>query len=114
MRTLLYAAAVGSMGLCSPLGINRTEAQERKESTLSGAVEQQVAQSLTAAAGLPALLRDPAFDRYVDMNLLRKGWDNLDSSLLADVGLQLAEGERVLYRPHKAVGAEQILSLAIK
>jgi hypothetical protein len=48
------------------------------------------------------------------MTLLRRAWNSLDAGQLADVGLRLAEGERVLHRSHKAASAEQVLSLAIR
>src|SRR5438874_12815553 len=60
--------------------------------------------------GAPAVLsgdvHDPAFDRYVDLDLATRAWQQADAALLADIGLQLAEGERVLMRPHKAVHAD--------
>ena len=57
-------------------------------------------------------LADPAFDRYVNILLLGKAWDEMDAGLLVDVGLQLAEGERVLQRCHRAIGARKLLELA--
>jgi len=63
---------------------------------------------------IPEDLRDAAFDRYVDLYLLGKAWGGVDPVLLADCGLQLAEGERVLLRPHKALPAERVLALAVK
>ncbi len=44
---------------------------------------------------------DPAFSRYVDLTLLERAMSDLNASLLADVALELAEGERVLVRPHE-------------
>jgi hypothetical protein len=76
--------------------------------------------SVTARAGggrAPAPLgyeSDPAFDRYVDLNLLARAWADKNAALLADLGLQLAEGERILFRPHRAVSADQVLTMAIK
>jgi uncharacterized protein YjiS (DUF1127 family) len=57
---------------------------------------------------------DPAFDRYVDMTRLRTALRELDSTTLADLGLKLSEGERILFRSHKAMTSEQILGLAVK
>lgn len=59
-------------------------------------------------------LADPAFARYVDLNLLGQAWEQLDASLLTDCALQLAEGERILMRSHKAITAQQVLELATK
>lgn len=57
---------------------------------------------------------DEAFDRYVDLAVLGRAWDEMNPALLTDVGLQLAEGERVLLRPHKAVTAAKVLDEALK
>jgi len=60
-------------------------------------------------------LSDPAFDAYVDPALLGRAWADHDPALLADAGLQLAEGERVLMRTHKSgIDAEALLELAVK
>ena len=66
------------------------------------------------AASPPSDLFDPAFDQYVDMQLLADAWGELDPGLMTDMALQLAEGERVLLRPHKAISASQMLRLAAK
>ena len=67
-----------------------------------------------SAASAPDVesLADPAFDRYVNMLLLGKAWDEMDAGLLVDVALQLAEGERVVQRSHRAISAEKLLELA--
>lgn len=57
---------------------------------------------------------DPAFERYADMVLLGRAWDQLDCQLLTDCALQLAEGERILMRSHKAITSQQVLELAAK
>ena len=60
-------------------------------------------------------VRDPAFDRYVNLTLLGKAWEAQDAALLTDTALQLAEGERVLLRTHKSgLTAERMLGLAAK
>ncbi len=59
-------------------------------------------------------IEDPAFDRYVDLVLLGTAWDTLDAGLLTDCALQLAEGERILMRSHKAINSKQVLALAVK
>ncbi len=61
---------------------------------------------------VPADLDDPAFAQHVNLLLLGVAWDNQDPALMTDVGLQLAEGERVLLRPHKAIQCEDVLELA--
>lgn len=63
---------------------------------------------------LPDDLTDPAFEKHVDISLVAMALETLQPKLLADVGLQIAEGERVLHRPHHAVSADQVLTLAVK
>jgi hypothetical protein len=66
------------------------------------------------AQALPNIEEDPAFDTYVDLDDLAEAWENLDAKALTDIGLQLAEGERVLLRSHKSITAAQVLSLAAR
>lgn len=69
------------------------------------------------AAGLQAdaVPDDPAFDRYVDLRLAGRAWAGRDAALLADVALQLAEGERVVLRTHKSgITSEQLLGMAAR
>jgi hypothetical protein len=61
-----------------------------------------------------AELRDPAFERHVDLSLLPRACAELDPVLLTDVGLQLAEGERILFRPHITLSAEEVLDTATR
>lgn len=68
---------------------------------------------LTEPADVIASCSDPAFERYVDLELLARAWGTMDSALLADAGLQLAEGERVLCRPHVAFPSRDVLDRAI-
>jgi hypothetical protein len=64
--------------------------------------------------GIPACRQDTAFDQFVDLTYLGQAWQELSPSKLADCGLQLAEGERVLLREHKAITAQRVLSYAIQ
>ncbi|QDU28305.1 hypothetical protein ETAA8_34050 [Anatilimnocola aggregata] len=84
-----------------------TEAQE-------GKVAPTAAAAVEAPAPLDFDLVDPAFDRYVDILLIGQAWDTLDPVLLTDCAMQLAEGERILMRSHKAVSSKQLLELAAK
>jgi hypothetical protein len=61
-----------------------------------------------------AALADPAFNRFIDLSLLQTAWFIKDASLLTDLGLQLAEGERVLQRTHRSITADQVLGIAAK
>jgi hypothetical protein len=57
---------------------------------------------------------DPAFDRYLDLELLDRAWSDKNAPLLADLALQLAEGERVLFRSHRGISADQVLAMATR
>ena len=63
---------------------------------------------------VPVDLQDKAFDKYVSLQLLGDAWAQLDAGRLTDVAMQLAEGERILLRPHKAISAADALQLAAK
>ena len=63
-------------------------------------------------AMIPENLRDPAFDRYIDLALLCKAWNEKDASALADVALQVREGERILLRPYRGFSSQQLLQEA--
>lgn len=65
-------------------------------------------------AAVPEELRDPAFARYVDLVELGQAWDELDPVTLTDIALQLAEGERVLHREHRAVKSSELFQIAIR
>lgn len=64
--------------------------------------------------GLPPCRQDRAFDRFVELTYLGEAWQELSPAKLADCGLQLAEGERVLLRSHRAIEAERVLAYAIE
>jgi hypothetical protein len=59
-------------------------------------------------------LHDAAFERFVDLGRLGEALAGQDAGALADIGLQLAEGERVLLRSHKGITADRVLSLAVR
>lgn len=56
--------------------------------------------------------RDPAFDRYIDLNLIDRAMKDCDAALAADVTLQLLDGERILERSHKAMSSDQAFKMA--
>ena len=89
-------------------------ATEPDDAAAPAAAEIPIEQLLPASptVPVPADLYDRAFDPFVDLTLLGKAWDGLDPALLTDVALQLAEGERVLMRPHKAVEVDKLLAIA--
>lgn len=76
-----------------------------------GASASSVKAQNASASALPA---DPAFDKYVDLQLLRRAWRDLDAPLLTDVALQLAEAESRLKRSHKAISADRLFAVAIR
>ncbi len=61
---------------------------------------------------IPLEVHDKPFERFAEVLLLAEAWDYHDAATLLDLGLQLAEGERVLLRPHKAFESGKILLLA--
>lgn len=59
-------------------------------------------------------LYDADFAKHVDLRSLGIAWQTLDSQLMADVGLQMREAERVLGRKHKVITSDDILAFAGK
>lgn len=57
---------------------------------------------------------DEGFNDYVNLNRLGQAWRELDSEAIADAVLQLAEGERVLLRPHKAIDTDELAKVAVE
>ncbi len=78
------------------------------------AEEQDTATGVTITEWIPQDLLDPAFERYLDIAALADAVNTLASARLTDIGLQLAEGERILGRPHKTVTSSRILALAYR
>lgn len=65
-----------------------------------------------ASEPLSEQVADPGFERYADVRLLKTAYEQVDSALMTDVALQLAEGERVLLRPHQAISAKSAILAA--
>lgn len=63
---------------------------------------------------LPSELQDAPFNMYIDISLLEPAWRTRDAELLTDLALQLAQGERILLRSHKAGSSKDMLGLALK
>ena len=75
-----------------------------------------VSETLDAALldDIPDELRDIAFDRFIDLQDIGRAWGRLDAAALADIALQLREGERVLLRSHKAIKGSKVMELTLK
>jgi len=68
-----------------------------------------------AEAPAPAApVADPAFDAFVDPALFGRAWADTDPALLTDLGLQMAEGDARLMRPHKGITSDEVLGVAAK
>lgn len=61
-----------------------------------------------------AAVNDRTFNQYVDLGELDAAWTYLDAEVLADIGIQLAEAERILFRTHDAVKSKDILKIAVR
>lgn len=111
LKNVNYTALAAVALIVSVPFLLDTTAQEAKAPI---AATTSVAASAPAEMGPAPNFDDPAFDRYVDLLLLGEAWDTLDPVLLTDCAMQLAEGERILMRSHKAISSTQLLDLAAK
>jgi hypothetical protein len=106
LRIPLTLFVVGLIGLST----NPAFAQDAKAAdTKPAAAIQPVAEP-----DLPPLEADPAFERYINVDLIGKAWIQLNSVMLTDAVLQLAEGERVLLREHTLIGAAALADIAVR
>ncbi|HKI37296.1 MAG TPA: hypothetical protein VKA46_35915 [Gemmataceae bacterium] len=64
------------------------------------------------AAFVPGGVKDRAYERYIDVNDLSTALVEGNAAALADCALLLAEGERVLLRPHKTIGSATVFRVA--
>lgn len=65
-------------------------------------------------AETPVEALDPAFQRYIDGDLLWEAIAAGEPGSLTDAALQLHVGERVLFRTHRGVSADAVFRMAIK
>lgn len=104
-------AAVALLGSVPLLLVSTAQEGKKTATTVAAASTDAAAEKV----GEPAPdFNDPAFARYVDLLQLGQAWDSLDPVLLTDCALQLAEGERILMRSHKAITSDEVLELATK
>jgi len=107
LSLLLIAGLVGGFALT--LGLSRAQDEAKTEDKA-----ETTSKASTEEAAIPVTLQDPAFERFVDIRLLGRAVSDLDASLMTDLALQLAEGERVLLRSHKGLPAKGVLQSAAK
>jgi hypothetical protein len=116
-RTMTQAhfAAILAVGLVTSIGLlcrgQATNPGSEAPRPISGSTLPSTA-SGDPPCVIPADLDDPAFAQHTNVLLLGVAWDNQDPALMTDVGLQLAEGERILMRPHRAIRSDRVLELA--
>jgi hypothetical protein len=91
-----------------------TEVPAAEDSWQGDASPAEAAEGDASRNALPTEWQDPGFSRYLDVSLLATAWSELDPSLLTDAALQMAEGERILLRPHKAISVHSVLQKAIQ
>lgn len=61
-----------------------------------------------------AKFEDPAFEAYASIELIQQAVASGNAELLADVALQVGQGEKVLHRPRKGVTAQILFQSAIQ
>ena len=63
-------------------------------------------------SGADGEIVDAPFEKYVDIRLLGDARKSMDCVLLTDVAIQLAHGEKALFRSHKHVSSDSLFQLA--
>ncbi|WP_437192282.1 hypothetical protein [Planctomicrobium sp. SH527] len=105
-----FSFCAGALAVLLGLCVSPAVAQTATEAPADDAV---VAEEMPVYT-IPNELNDPAFNQYVDITLLGPAWSAKDAAALTDIALQLAEGERILLRSHKAGSSKDLLNLATK
>lgn len=81
----------------------------------SGGDREEMKASEELVRSLPEEFEDASFNRYVDLLQLVGAVKDANVVAITDLGLQLAEGERVLLRPHQSgITSAHVLDVAIK
>lgn len=121
-KTLGFASLAAVLAFSTPVLYGQPEGTPPR-TIESVAAPQPASKTLAGIAGqipvlppcaIPDDLNDAAFARYADLLLLGQAWDSHDAAMLTDVALQLAEGERVLLRPHKAIDTGMLFEIAAR
>lgn len=89
-------------------------AQESKAAGGEAATATSTEADMSADGQESAFAVDVAFDKFVDVSLLRNAIVSRNSSALTDGALALAEGERILQRSHHGATASRVLNLAVE
>jgi hypothetical protein len=94
----LYGSTLAAVLFCTVFAL----AEDAKQETVE-----------EATPTISAEFVDPAFDRYIDIALLGLAWEAQNGAALTDAALQLAEGERVLFRSHKTFTSKSVFEKAL-
>ena len=115
---LLTSPFVLSGLLLAPVAVAAAEKVPQERPAEQKAAVASPAESAPVGSELPRLRtpkvwNDPAFNQYVNLDLLDKAIARQKPALLTDVALQFVEGERILHRSHKAIAAAKLLQMAV-
>jgi len=107
---LVWSAASSSVAQCGSSTPDPEDEQADIPQQVTGSFLTGPSRALPAP---PPPLLDPAFGPQVEQNLARAVHDG-NAGLLTDVALQLAEGQRVLLRPHKELPTTGVMRMACR
>jgi hypothetical protein len=105
---------LGAGCVLSALVLSSSPAPAGDEPVGAPATVPDVNPSAEEAAARADALRDPAFARFVDLSSLAPALQEGNAATVLDLALQLAEGERVLLRPHKSLRSDTLLRAALR
>ena len=69
---------------------------------------------LTPSAIVPEGLRDPGFDRFINLSQVSEALGAMDANLMCDLALQLRQGELVLGRAHSGLSSTTLFDVALR
>jgi hypothetical protein len=92
---------------CQESGADSARAPSKGESSFA-----PVAAEATGSAASATEFDDHGLDRYLDLRLLSRAWESHDASALLDIGLLLAEGERVMLRNNRDFDSKKLIQLS--
>ena len=113
MNPLLTLAAAAALTLATaPAGAADDPAAPDNPAEADGAAEMK--DTMDAAVLALGDFDDRAFEQYVDLNELDGAWTFLNAPKLAEIGIDLARAEGVLFREHPLVSSEDVLKVAAR